>query len=290
MSETYAALTPDLFRTLAETDTAGRYYITPAMAAWLLEDRNDKNRRPLTKARSTLYLKYIQNGAWNPRISAFHVGRDGNIQNGQHRLKAISQHTEAVLGTFEFGMDSEAEDYYDLARSSRSAADNLARYGLTTKGAASILTQFVGYQKGGTPRPVDPGTYAKVLNEDYPLFPVYLMQADDIVKASPGLSGATTRYVAAAAILLSVGHSEARVQEFIEGLVEAPTQHPALFWTRRSVEGVGYGATGNNQAVHFLLHGFNKWVRNDSPQRRWDTDVKVPLTKLVKPRQGADAL
>lgn len=279
----FPELTVEQFNVLRNTDASAVFTVTPEIANYLLDNHNANNRRSLTTQRVKLYVEYMNSGAWNYRISAIHVGADGNIDNGQHRLSAAVK-AGPVPMRFEFGMPAEAADYYDQARASRSAADNLARFGILTKGAATVLGMYVSYLQGGTGRHTVPVTEYRDTLEKYPEFSKHLTTAAEIVrKYDANLTGPATRYMAVVAILMAVGHNPDRIEEFIKGLIPAPTMTPSLYWAECSLRDVSYGQSGNRQAMHFLLHAFNKWARGDNAARRFPSDIQVPLSKLVKP-------
>lgn len=76
--------------TLPTNPVVRPYEITPAMAKELLDNHNFKNPRNIRSAYWKAYVNDMVNGHWTPAQSDMIViDVDGNLINGQHRLKAV---------------------------------------------------------------------------------------------------------------------------------------------------------------------------------------------------------
>jgi hypothetical protein len=123
--------------------------ITPALAEdWL--GRNSHNR-PIRQQRIDTIVGAIQRGEWRLNGDAIRFGKDGALQDGQHRLWAIwlcsdffdqPGNPKGVESLVVTGLDSEAQETMDTG-ARRNLKDTLALRGVSN---ASKLAAVVAYK------------------------------------------------------------------------------------------------------------------------------------------------
>lgn len=100
------------------------FTVTPAVAEYILERCNTKNR-PLSAARSEKYAEAMREGRWLLTSQGISFSRDRDLIDGQHRLNGIVIAGVPVKMLFTFGEDARAFEVLDTG-AKRSAGDTLA--------------------------------------------------------------------------------------------------------------------------------------------------------------------
>jgi hypothetical protein len=121
--------------------------IGPIEAQDLLDNHNPRNRT-LTPKTLGKYMRAIEAGDWPFVGDPIRLDVDGNLIDGQHRLRAIVE----TGATLEFliirGLATDTQRYMDAGRN-RSAADQLKIEGMTAAPlAASIATCAMRWERG----------------------------------------------------------------------------------------------------------------------------------------------
>lgn len=114
--------------------------VTPDMALTWLTERNNRNRR-IREARVKEYADAMQHGRWMHTGESIIFDRQGQLLDGQHRLKAIFDAGVSVWCVLVEGVDPEAFSHIDTG-AKRTTADvlDIAGYrGTTVLAAAARL-------------------------------------------------------------------------------------------------------------------------------------------------------
>ena len=123
--------------------------ISPSDAKFLLE-MNQKNRA-ISKETLRKYISDMADGGWKDSASQIQISSEGNLLNGQHRLRAIlSSNTSQILTVTE-GVPEESLSVMDVGRG-RTPADALSV--IDTKNynvAASAIKLWKTWQEGFYP-------------------------------------------------------------------------------------------------------------------------------------------
>jgi len=122
--------------------------VTPAQAhTWL--EKNNKNNRPMSDKQVSKLIDEMNNGRWVFNGATVVFGSDGNVQNGQHRLKAIVRSgVEQVLIVVR-GIKPSAADSHDSLGKARHGGDVLSRHGVTFYNqVAATLRMLASYDEG----------------------------------------------------------------------------------------------------------------------------------------------
>ena len=146
--------------------------VSPGQASkWLREYGSEALQRPLAPGRWHRFLKILQSGGWRLNEITFHhvtnPGPDGKavyLSNGQHRLMAVSHHTEAapfiVIHRYVDSMEEVVLDYecYDSVFSTRKLTDVLNASGLIhetglTRNNIRVISSGVRFIAAGFKRP-----------------------------------------------------------------------------------------------------------------------------------------
>ena len=143
--------------------------ITPAQAEYILKHHNTGNR-PLRERRVETLAKAIEDGRWSITSQGISFARNGLLNNGQHRLNAISRAGRTVKIYAAFGESDEAFHVIDAGLGVRTAADVLAIDQVensTTVAAGArlvwVIENEVGHRRGAT---VTPDMILEMLDAD----------------------------------------------------------------------------------------------------------------------------
>lgn len=101
--------------------------ITPELAQFILETYNKRNR-PITENRVRRYADAMKQGRFSFTSQGISFNRDGEMNNGQHRLLAIVQSKQSVRLYLTFGEDVDAFEVLDTA-GTRTGSDALSILG-----------------------------------------------------------------------------------------------------------------------------------------------------------------
>lgn len=77
--------------------------VTPAMAKMILETHNKRNR-PISRAYVEQFKDALKEGEFK-EVNAITINKSGNLQDGQHRLKAVAETGISAYMTIIFGQD-----------------------------------------------------------------------------------------------------------------------------------------------------------------------------------------
>lgn len=140
--------------------------ITPKIAAGILS-KNTKNRR-INQYRVNLYADDMRAGRWRTTAEAIIIDKNGELQNGQHRLQAVIKANIPVEFTVITGADPADMDYIDVGVP-RSAANALDLHGIPNTHVyaaaavriirldkfANTTTKWTGYNTPSKPEVVE---------------------------------------------------------------------------------------------------------------------------------------
>lgn len=121
--------------------------IEPTLAAHILKKYHGRNRK-LSRAHVDALKQDIRNGNWKLSAQGISINKEGRLDDGQHRLTAISEMTMSVPILTVFGSDPEAFSVYDIGRK-RTAADALSILDVENASNIASLATFVGTIEAG---------------------------------------------------------------------------------------------------------------------------------------------
>lgn len=120
--------------------------VSPGLAGVLLTQNPDNRRIRPTKLAQL--VRDMKSGRWAMNGEAIIVAREGEINDGQHRLTAIVEANIMVPMLFTFGVERETRTTVDQG-ANRSASDFLAMRGVSnTNTLVSMTRALLGYQRG----------------------------------------------------------------------------------------------------------------------------------------------
>lgn len=98
---------PTLTRECKKKEFIGKFEVSPEVAQFLLEKHNPINRT-LNQISVESLARDMKNGKWQGHVGdEVTIDRDGNLNNGQHRLAAIVASGLSQDMSFRFGVDPE---------------------------------------------------------------------------------------------------------------------------------------------------------------------------------------
>lgn len=115
--------------------------ITPAMAVEWLETKNSRNR-PVSQTTVDRYAQEMRLGNWKLNGETLIFGKDGQLMNGQHRLKACIAANKSFDSMVIMGVENDTFDTIDDG-SKRSLADVFAIRGETCSGNLAAGVRFL---------------------------------------------------------------------------------------------------------------------------------------------------
>lgn len=114
--------------------------LTPGLAGELLK-RNPDNRN-VRKAKLEQFIRDMQRGSWTFNGEPIIVSKDGLINDGQHRLRAVVEANVTIPILFVFGVEREARLTVDQG-SARGAGDFLAMEGIENANLAASIGRLI---------------------------------------------------------------------------------------------------------------------------------------------------
>lgn len=117
-----------------------RVFITAGVASALLE-RNDSNRG-ISPTKAEHYARDMAEGRWAENGETIIVSRDGQLNDGQHRMQAVIDSNAVVPFLFVFGVARESRLTVDQGRA-RGAGDYLAMDGVSYATNAATAAKFI---------------------------------------------------------------------------------------------------------------------------------------------------
>lgn len=128
-------------------ERAAKLVISPEMAAWLLAERNPRNRR-LSSGLVERLTGVLKKGRWQVNGETLIFDWDGNLLNGQHRLTACVKAGTAITTWIIFGIDPEAFTTMDRGKS-RNNSDDLGLLGESnTRLLSAVITMIWRDERG----------------------------------------------------------------------------------------------------------------------------------------------
>lgn len=115
--------------------------ITPAEAVLWLDTKNSRNR-PVSESTVQRYTQEIKSGNWKLNGQSIVFGKDGQLINGQHRLKAVVAANKSIESLVVYGVENDTFNTIDDGNK-RSLADVLAIKGETNFGLLSAGVRFL---------------------------------------------------------------------------------------------------------------------------------------------------
>lgn len=151
---------PELKRSDLKSDEIKAFIciIPPKLAAFILKERNDKNRH-LRATHAEGLAKSMDEGLWHFNGDTVRFTKDGNLADGQHRLEATVKSGIPLVALVVLGLSEEAFTTIDKGIK-RSSADSLSLAGFhnaTTLAAGMRL--FMRWEKTGYPFAKAVGSY-----------------------------------------------------------------------------------------------------------------------------------
>jgi hypothetical protein len=124
-----------------------RQLITPALAGELL--KNNKKNRHYSKHHLQRYAKDMKDGKWMSDTSeTIKISKNGNIVDGQHRLRAIIESNVIIPMHIAFDVDESIMDFIDTGKP-RTATDVFSIYQIPhAKRLPSIISYYQSYKQG----------------------------------------------------------------------------------------------------------------------------------------------
>lgn len=265
-----------------ETETV---VITPALAELMLV-RNLDNR-PVREKRVRQLADTIREGHWRLTSQGISFSRDGGLNDGQHRLKAIVAAGVAVPCRVTFGEDRDVFDVLDT-HAGRTGGDVLAIAGYTYWNLLAAAARIYTAVMGSTPWRVQ-----NLSNEDIleiisvnPGMEAVCRNASDAAKKLKCSSGAV---VAAFYIIRQQSKSADRLDEFARRLAngeDLAAKNPIrilrnLILTGHFAAGrVGSGITSNAVLLAAaIVMAWNRWIAGKSAtvkSMRWSPQQEFP--------------
>jgi hypothetical protein len=114
--------------------------LTPGLAGELLKLNPDN--RNVRKAKLEQFIHDMQRGSWTFNGEPIIISRDGLINDGQHRLRAMVEANTTLPMLFVFGVEREARLTVDQG-SARSAGDFLGMEGVENANVAASIARLV---------------------------------------------------------------------------------------------------------------------------------------------------
>lgn len=127
-----------------------KVFIDPPQAQiYLLKNASN---RPLSDKNVDFLVKAMRRGDWKTGTDAIGFDTNGNLINGQHRLRAIIKFNKGFEFLVATGLEPEAFNVIDTGKV-RNAADILGVHGVSSGTPKSAIIRFVaGLDKGYIPR------------------------------------------------------------------------------------------------------------------------------------------
>lgn len=198
------------------------FVVTPAMAEWLLVNKNHGNR-PVKKGKVAALKRAITAGKYKHTSQGLAVTRNGRLINGQHRLHAIVAAGVPVKLYFVFNERDDAFDVLDNNMTIRGGADTLHVLGHKNVIVLAAAARIVLNIENG------------VTNN----FSIENAEIGPFVDAHPGLAEAptlarpiiskfkmSTGGAVAAVYYISKSRHAARLDEFLNSLVNGTNLKP----------------------------------------------------------------
>lgn len=114
--------------------------LTPGLAGELLK-RNPDNRN-VRKVKLEQFIHDMQRGAWSFNGEPLIISKDGLLNDGQHRLRAIVEANVTLPILFVFGVEREARLTVDQG-AARSAGDYLGMEGVENASTCAAIARLV---------------------------------------------------------------------------------------------------------------------------------------------------
>lgn len=258
--------------------------ITPAMAEYIINNHNQRNR-PVRPNRVAEYATKIKQGRMKLHSQGLSFGVDGNLNNGQHRLRGLIEAGVPCDFYVTFGEDVSAFDVQDTG-GTRSSGDALACAGNTNVNvlsAASRLVMMVDRQQWFTN-----GKSARVDNDEIVAF---VAKHPDIIECV-GISERVRRKLrcpapplAAAFYLIRQKSKHAdRLEEFLNLLMvgaNLSSVSPILklrdgLQTKKIGGEYGNNIQRNTTVVGSTVIAWDKWIARQSGSIRWNFKTDFP--------------
>jgi hypothetical protein len=140
------------------------YRITPAVAARILLERDQRNRKR-TKARSIRHIEHLvselRTGNWRFTGECVRFDSEGCLSDGGHRMEAINRSQVPASMKVLTGFDRSSQIVLDCARLPRTGTDALTLDGLEptiAPAVAAIITEAVAFENKLAKRRLGPPT------------------------------------------------------------------------------------------------------------------------------------
>lgn len=240
--------------------------LTPALASLLLE-KNDANR-PISQTNLDRLIRDISAGRWEFNGEAVVVSKDGKLNDGQHRCRAVVESARSVKVVMVFGTTRESRMTLDtgVARTVGHFLKMNGHYDTNHLGAIASYI-WMHREKGRLSRaPEDRPTKAETLLvvdhfKDIPDSLLFVSQ-----KGAGSITSKSMLAFAHWSIMKAAGKYPADefFQKLIEG-TELKKDNPVLYCRNRLIEMRGMGRI--NDKAELIFRAWNLWRRQERAAR-----------------------
>lgn len=262
----------------------GWYSVGPLDAATFL-DRNMKNR-PLNESRSEVLAVLMKTGRFIPNGEPIILDMDGNVLDGQHRLRACQisgkpfstyvVHVNASVGVF---------DSLDCGNS-RTGSDRLSMDGVPDSSLqASIIGMVVKHERGILPTGRGAAT-CRITPQDIRLRrlkepSVFDRVASDTRRQSAGLSRLVPHSFAGFVHYYGRKKDQAASLQFLSGIADGaalPASCPALLFRNRMIQqSQGKERLRQKEVLALLIVAWNLYVTGRTVKvLKWISSSEFP--------------
>lgn len=261
--------------------------MTPELASRLLE-RNTSNRH-VARSRVDRHARAMREGRWIDEASAeVVVGKDGQLQNGQHRLWATVETGHEWECVLVLDAPPEARLFHDTGKP-RSFSDYLTQSGVGDASNVAAICRLGWYWDAGALGSRLAYSEARRANApDYADLWAWYTDHREEIAAAIHLALPLQRYstvaksVSALGAMLLTRIDPDDAASFYRQLSHREVPAPAVMLTIRALENrehnSGSGMRGDRQhQLALLLKGWNAWRNGDSPEViKWRSGGRAP--------------
>ena len=284
---------------LAERVTAGQkepvtevVALTPVLAALLLERNDgasdDRNRR-IREVNLARIKHDIESGNWAFTGQSIVVAKNGKLNDGQHRCRAVVETGRTIVTVIVFGPERGTRMRLDMG-APRSVADFLSMQGYHDTHALGAVAGMLWtwdrhgrMPSGGSVRATKADSLQVILDQEN-------SNANSLVESLVFVARTKVNAICSRSILAFVHHAIWKkagkhvADEFLDGIIEGvdlEKNSPVLYCRNRLVEmrsrsGAGSGEVAISNKVELLLRGYNIWRRKERVSRSIPLSGRLP--------------
>lgn len=251
--------------------------VTPALAQQMLL-RNTKKQRSIRDKVVEGYALAMTEGRWKLTAQGISFDKDGDLDNGQHRLHAVIKSGVTVKMTVTFGHDAEAYLLLDSG-SPRKASDALRTAGVATEAIApSIITRVATLAEGHYTRRVKWG-YDEIV--ELAATDPYLRRAIAVGhNLGRALKSTDTGFGLGAYYIIASKHPTEVKEGFFDkirsGMIAGP-RDPVRYLREKAMKSGYRGAASIYVAAAEMIIAFNMNLAKKAGKPEWDYDQPFPV-------------